>query len=324
LVDGSLGHPMNRVLAKGGLRLDDKFDTQDLRNTEIVRMFFARTPNDRLEFETLTGIRDIIEFDTDLVRKEVSRRVNMEYDWKRKPDILFDHEDYRHCAFSTAPWATVDQFKIVRDLFEKYLDSDPHCIKSVGDFDSLSVYIDANMQLPEEERAYLRKRAGDLNRLRMVLCAAWHHDDLGVRANPSVATAQQFADVLTACGVKCSRFNVENGKKQPFTTNSVPPTESALAAILKLESLFPEITADRICAVHVSLVSIKPRLRPLAELRPRGADYYAGYDIPGVGRLFPKLQSHSEIRRQLELPYDFVEPKSTLSWQTRDEYGLED
>ncbi len=149
---------MSVVLAKGGLRLDDKFDTLDRRNAEIVRMFFARTPDDHLEFETLTGIRDIIEFDTDLVRKEVSRRVNMEYDWKRKPDILFDHEDYRHCAFSTVPWDTVEQFRIVRDLFDKYLDSDPHCIKSVGDFDSSSVYIDANMQLPEDQRRYPSER----------------------------------------------------------------------------------------------------------------------------------------------------------------------
>jgi hypothetical protein len=287
-------------------------------------MFFARKPDDKLTFESLTGIRDIIEFDTDLVRKEVSRRVNMEYDWKRKPDILFDHQEYKHCAFSTVPWETVDQFVAVRELFEKYLDSDPHCIRSVGDFDSFSVYVDSSMQLAEEERSYLRRRAGDLQRLRMVLCAAWHQDELGLKENPAIASAQQFADALTACGVKCSRSNVENGKKQLFTTNSVPPTESVLAAILKLGTLFPAVTADRICATQISVASIKPRLRPLAELRTRGTAYYAGFEIPGIGRLVPKLQSDSDIQRQFELPHDYTEHQETRLWLTRQEYGFED
>ncbi|KRR23264.1 DNA polymerase [Bradyrhizobium retamae] len=322
LAEGPVERPMNIVLAKGGLRLDDKFDTPELRNTEIVRMFLARKPDDRLTFESLTGIRDIVEFDSDLVSKEVSRRVNMEYDWKRKPDILFDHEDYKHCAFSTVPWETVDQFVAVRELFETYLDSDPHCIKSVGDFDSFSVYVDSSMQLSEQDRSYLRKRSGDVNRLRKALCVGWHQDVLGLRANPVIRTAQQFADVLTACGVKCSRSNVENGSKQVFAVNSVPATDSVLAAIGKLNDFFPDVRSDRLCATHSALVTIKPRRRPHVRLHTRGDGFYRGITIPGVGRIEPALQPSSEIKRVFEQPRDFVDPP--LRWLTRPEYGLED
>lgn len=319
LIEGSVERPTNLVLAKGGLRLDDKFDTDELRNAEIVRMFFHRKPDDRLTFESLTGIRDIIEFDADLVHKEITRRVNMEYDWKRKPDILFDHEDYKHCAFSTIPWETVDQFVAVRELFEKYLDSDPQCIKSVGDFDSLSVYVDASMQLSDQERSYLRKRSGDLNRLRKMLCAGWHGRVLGLRDNPHVQSAQQFADTLTACGVKCSRANVENGSKQHFALNSVPPTDGVLAAIGKLHQLFPDLTSEALCTTHIAVASIKPRRRPYAALQARGASYYQGITIPGVGRLETRQQLSSEIKQIFEQPRGLTDPPPSR-WLTREEY----
>jgi hypothetical protein len=285
-------------------------------------MFFERKPDDRLTFESLTGIRDIIEFDTDLVWKEVSRRVNMEYDWKRKPGILFDHEDYKHCAFSTVPWETVEQFVAVRELFEKYLESDPHCIRSVGDFDSFSVYVDASMQLSDSERSYLRKRSGDVNRLRKALCAGWHNRVLGLRDNPAIQTAQQFADTLTACGVKCSRANVENGSKQYFAPNSAPPTDGVLAAIGKLQQIFPDVAPEALCATHVAVASIKPRRRPYSRLHTRGDWYYRGITIPAVGRIEPALQPSSEIKRIFEQPRDFTDPP--LRWLSRQEYGFED
>jgi hypothetical protein len=308
LVAGEVDPPANIILAKGGLRLADKFETTEQRNAEIVRMFFDRTPKDRLVFESLTGIRDIIEFDADLVKKEISRRVNMEFDWKRKPDLLFDSNTYRHCAFSTRPWETVDQFMMIRALFEKYLDSKPHCIKTVGDFDSFSVYVDANLQLPEEERRYLSRRSGDLKRLRMALCAAWHAGLLGVKSNDAIVTAEQFAEALNACGVPCSRANVENGRKQTFASQSVPATESVLGAILRLREIFPEVTQETLCALHRHETTIKPSRRPYAELKPRGGAYYAGFDIPGVGWIVPGLETDEKMKTIFEDP-DYIEPK---------------
>jgi hypothetical protein len=309
---------MNTVLAKGGIKLPGNPGPMPEQNAQIVDMFFSRTPDTKIEFESLVGLRDIVEWDADLVRKSMSRRVNMEFDWKRKPDILFDHADYKHCAFSTAPWDTVEQFQIVRELFERYLESDPHCIKSVGDFDSFSVYVDATMQLPLDQRKYLKKRSGDLKRLRMALCAAWHKNELGVRDNPEIATAQQFADALTSCGAPCGRPDVENGKKQEFLPSSVPPTESVLTAITKLQVLFPAVTDERLCSMHAAMVSIRPMRRPHSGLHKQGDTYYAGFEIPGVGKFGPVLQSNSEIKRVYGLPLDYVEP--LRKWHTRDQY----
>lgn len=323
LAKGAVQPPANIVLAKGGLRLNDQFDTPELRNAEICRMFLERTPHDKLTFESLTGIRDIIEQDADLVPKEVTRRVNMEYDWKRRPDLLFDHEDYRHCAFSTVPWETVEHFVSVRQLFEDYLSSNPHCIKSSADFSAFSSYVDASMQLPEGERRYLRKRSGDIGRLRMAMCAAWHQDKLGVRARPEITSAQQFADTLTASGVKCSRANVENGKNQQFAPNSVPPTHRVLAAIENLHNVFPEVDKRLLCSMHPASISIAPRRRGpylWADANASAGATYAAVDIPGVGRLVPKLHTPDQIKTVFEGTEP--EPEPHRGWLTRKEYGL--
>ena len=96
---------MNTVLAKGGaIHLKSFFDTTEEQNEAIAKLFFARTPETKITFESLLGFCDIVEHDADLVRKELSRRVNMEFDWKRKPDLLFDSMDYEHVAFCTVPW----------------------------------------------------------------------------------------------------------------------------------------------------------------------------------------------------------------------------
>ena len=318
LVEGEVDPPANVVLAKAGIRLPAGFDRTPEQNQEIVRLFFSRTPDTRIDFDSLVGIRDIVEYDADLVRKAMSRRVNMEYDWKRKPDILFDHARYMHCAFSTVPWQTVDQFILIRELFEKYLDSDPHCIKSAGDFDSLSVYIDASLQLPEDQRRYLKRRSPDIKRLRMALCAAWHSGDLGLRDVPEINTAELFADALNACGIECSRPDVENGKKHLYVSQSVPPTESALAAIMKLQLVFPRAYVGDLCSIRSAAASIAPRRRPHSYLRQRGGDYYGGINIPGVGWIAADLQSDEDVKRVFEQPADYVEPPRW--WLTREEY----
>ena len=302
LARGTVEGPTSIVLAKGGLHLADQFAAR--WSGGMPKSFgcsLIGRQEDRLTFETLTGIRDIVEFDADLVRKEVSRRVNMEYDWKRRPDILFDHEAYKHCAFSTVPWDTVEQFITVRELFEKYLDSNPHCIKSVGDFDSFSVYVDANMQLPEDQRRYLKRRAGDVKRLRMALCAAWHRDELGLRSNTAITTAQEFAGTLSACGVPCDRTHVENGKKQTFVPNSVPPTDSVLAAITMLQNLYQMsrrtgfARPDAAASIHFVLDHITDL--QARRLVLRGVCIFRG--LVGFG---PTLQPDDEMKRLFELP----------------------
>ena len=60
------------------------FDDVWLQNRRIVEMFFARTADDVIPMKVKTGVRDMVLFDADLVDRALSKRLNMEFDWKRK------------------------------------------------------------------------------------------------------------------------------------------------------------------------------------------------------------------------------------------------
>ncbi|TCS05890.1 hypothetical protein EV278_12835 [Caulobacter sp. BK020] len=100
------------MLAKGGIYTASHMDSVRLRNEHVVQRFFDRAPDHVIQLEIFTGMRDMVEFDADLVTKAISRRLNMEFDWKRRPHAVGTCLTYGHVAFSTSPWDTVDEFVV--------------------------------------------------------------------------------------------------------------------------------------------------------------------------------------------------------------------
>ena len=74
------------ILARGGIATpaENEGDTE-LDNDFIVRLFFERTPNTSIPSVVFTSVQDMVEHDADLVEKTLTRSLNMEFDWKRRP-----------------------------------------------------------------------------------------------------------------------------------------------------------------------------------------------------------------------------------------------
>ncbi len=72
------------VLAKGGIKLDAHLSKKE-QNAEILRFFFERKPTDSMVIKLGAGIREMYEQGMDFVDKEMSKRLSMEFDWKRRP-----------------------------------------------------------------------------------------------------------------------------------------------------------------------------------------------------------------------------------------------
>ena len=89
--------------ASGQTRIEEVED----QNEEIKDKFFWSHFNRHHRQEGKTGLRDMVEHGADFVDKLVSKRLNMEYDWKRRPLGVKYSEKYEHIAFSTEPWDTV-------------------------------------------------------------------------------------------------------------------------------------------------------------------------------------------------------------------------
>jgi hypothetical protein len=246
------------VLAKGGIFTKAESETTEQRNEEITRLFFSRTPNSMIVVQSLTGVRDMVEHDADLVPKEINKRLSMEYDWKRQPLGADFNEEYSHVFFRTRPWKTVDQFKTVRILWDDYCKTEAHCIKTVSDFDGFADHVQVRGLDPEKTK-YLRKEQPDISRLRQLVCQAWHQGEAGLIRDKSVS-ASSFALILVESGIPCSRSDVENGKKFVFQSNTCPPTGKVKVALTKLKARFPSLKEGKFLINQKSRdsVTIKP------------------------------------------------------------------
>ena len=261
------------VLARAGISLPDDVNGAEAQSKHVCDLFFNRVPEDRNHGFVFTGIRDIVEFDADLVTLETEKRLSMEFDWKRRPHAVGAHPKYQdHVIFSTRPWDTVEQFITIREQWVEVQKKTPFCMKTVADLSRFSSYLQSVTSLATKDSKYLSSTSPDIVRLRQTLCAAWHGRDAGIpgpisvrskrKRYSTVATAEDFASALNACGIPTKISDVTNGKKKPFVANRCPATSRALASVEQLRAYFPNINPDTIFSPNPRMIVLKPSGAP--------------------------------------------------------------
>jgi hypothetical protein len=261
----------NVILAKAGISLSKEFDTPLEQSREIARLFFYRTPEDKITSSSLTSIRDIVDYDADLVETESTKRLNMEFDWKRRPHAIGVHADYEnHIVFSTLPWRSVDEFKKIREQWVEYQSKRPLCIKSPSDYEQFETYFESVLMLSGSNKKYLSRKDSDIVRLRQTLCSARHQKmwDLNEFAWDKTSgqiviidTDEKFAKLLTRAGISATRSDVENGSKskRSLSLNACPPTGRCRAAVETLCRTYPKLKPEEIFAESSLMTSLAPK-----------------------------------------------------------------
>ena len=257
------------VLARAGISLPDDVNGAEAQSKHVCDLFFKRLPDATNSGSVSTGIRDIIEFDADLVTLETEKRLSMEFDWKRRPHAVGAHPKYQdHVIFSTRAWDTVEQFITIREQWVEVQKKTPFCMKTVADLSRFSSYLQSVTSLATKDSKYLSSTSPDIVRLRQTLCSAWHGRNVGItgpisvrskrKRYSTVATAEDFASALNACGIPTKISDVTNGKKKPFVANRCPATSRALASVEQLRSYFPNINPDTIFSPNPRMIVLKP------------------------------------------------------------------
>ncbi|MEP7452729.1 hypothetical protein [Phyllobacterium sp. SB3] len=241
------------VLQKGGLKTNILFD-DDQQNNHVVELFFNRYPEQKLEYTSGIGIKDMVRFETDFVFKDVSKRVSMEFDWKRRPiqpsdkSVVFNGKTYTHLSYETAPLEDAEEFKKARNAWEKYDSKSHSCLKTKSDFDNFNTYLQTN-STPDRQRAkYVSRQAGDMKRLRRDLCRAFKHSlagfDREIEIQGKISHAS-FMSALADCGIECKDSDLDNGKRAEFKPNQSFRTEKAMQAIQMLkQNHYPQLDID--------------------------------------------------------------------------------
>ena len=237
----------NTVIARGGISIGDLYDVPEEQSKFITDLFFNRIPGQEIVSESLTGLRDIVEFEADLVPMKIVKRLNMEYDWKRRPFALTTHKDYNHICFSTIPWENIEQFKMIRERMEALNKKEIKCIKIVENFEEVATYINSRTLIAKENQPYMKKGESDINRLMHCLCGAWKHGQAGLSNQIIVVTqgrvtnlssSERFAHYLTYRGVPTLRHNVEYTLDRGFTPNECPPTKRNKEIVSQIKKTF--------------------------------------------------------------------------------------
>ena len=263
----------NYVLAKAGIQPPPLTREVYEQNDHIVKLFFDRKGDTDVPVDVHTSLRDMILYHADLVNKSSTRRLNMEYDFKRRPfsvdekSVVFDDKTYHHLVFNTKAWDSAEEFKSFRSMFDNYRKNNERgktiivgnkeeknvyqCLKTSNDFRLLADYYDIRKLLTVTGRKYLRKTIyADVHRLKIDICRAFNQRQAGFE-NYAHLTRNQFIDRLRECGFskygqKLARADVENAGRNDFIPNQTPNTERVEEIVSKIVKIFPKFDKSEI------------------------------------------------------------------------------
>ena len=128
------------VLAKAGLKPPMKDKAQ--HNQWIIDTFVNRSGNSKQTVSMLRNLPEIWKHGADLVAKEIVRRINMCFDFKRRPanPTTRPVQGVEHLYFGTVPWRTVDEFMACREQWEQFRASSGVVLKTADDLAKFEDY----------------------------------------------------------------------------------------------------------------------------------------------------------------------------------------
>lgn len=148
------------ILAKGSVspplkRTDDQSadDFKALQNQYMLDLYLNRIPGQKTEIRPFVSLRDQMVHDKDVVRLSRAVRLNLEFDFKRKPinPTVRAVGEREHLAFDTVAWNSADEVDVVRQIFDKGWRKS-HCLKTMQDWHGWEDYRASKMALNKSKK----------------------------------------------------------------------------------------------------------------------------------------------------------------------------
>jgi hypothetical protein len=224
------------VLAKAGLKPPMK--DMALHNDWIVETFVSRSADSKQTITLLRTLPEIWKNGGDLTPKEITRRISMDYDWKRRPvnPSVRPIHGSDHLCFNTVPWRSVADFQACRDSWEQYQSSTGTVLKTVEDLTQFEDYRVVNTGKTGLKRS---RRDSALTLAKRMFLRAYTRSAWGLDSHEMTYT--ELALWLTGNGIKTTKADVENAKRPSakLVKHLVPGTSAVDKFIAVLKSRFP-------------------------------------------------------------------------------------
>jgi hypothetical protein len=240
------------VLAKAGLKPDcyDKVS----QNKWIIDKFIARKFGDTYPLKSFVSVRDMFEEQSDLYSKEMDRRISMEFDWKRCPDMdsltVRKIRSKDHVFFETRPWQNVADLEHCRSEWKLYYEQSQRCLKTVADVQDFIDCLNHRKMLPKREGRN-NPRVGNIpgKVFKVWFARAYINGAYGLpsksdKKRPSYTQLERFFAERGMKGMRAALSNYRSKNVDP--PNEVPRTKELESLVSDLKQLFPAFETDKV------------------------------------------------------------------------------
>lgn len=229
------------VCAKGGVKPPSKPSTH---NRHMLRLYITQPKT--IVHEQLISAREQLMREVDLVSIQRTRRLNLTYDFKRRPRdarmVRFGHRE--RVAWDTNPWNSVQEAEFARARLSGWRDERDHGFFDLQDYEDWSEEIAAALAAKEAGDAVGRAappvRADNAwGVLKRVFLQAGRRGEWGVSFQPRELSA--IARMLTAAGFETGKEDITYAGRRalPLIPHCVALTDRTLALLDVIISRFP-------------------------------------------------------------------------------------
>jgi len=232
----------NPVLAKAGLQAPTRDAIE--QNAWIIDTFVNRSDNTTQTSSRLRTLPDIYNNGGDLVSKEFTKRVSMEFDWKRQPGAtaMRSINGTQHLFFDTLPWRTVAEFTACREQWQNFAGTERRVLKSEADLASFNDYRATPVILG------VRKSRHDsaLKLARRIFLRAYVRSEWGL--NATAMSYSEIATWLTTLGYATKKSDLENSNRPAamLTPHLVPRTPVVENFLARIQERFPTFQTEQL------------------------------------------------------------------------------
>ena len=234
------------VLAKSSVSPPN--DCKD-KNGFVVDLYLNRYPGQKTMTRPFVSVRDQYLKMSDVFRVERKVRLNLEFDFKRKPvnPRMVGTPYGEVLSFDTVPWANIEDAELVRAIFDGWRND--RCLKTLQDWDDWQDHYHAAC-LMEQMRAEKRgglpfqlTKKGSLGMLMRLFLRAYVQKLWGLEKTLGYA---ELVTWMQGNGFDVSVDDVKNGSRGVVLKDSIPATPRTRKALALLKERFPSFVVDEI------------------------------------------------------------------------------
>ena len=244
------GGPITKpIIARAGHRLEHPFDDPAAEAAEWEKVFRSRLFNTTMQRKQFISVREQWHANADLLDITRASRANLDYDLKRRPVNVHDHEGL--IRFGTEPWPNVEAFVEHRRAFGKWRKAAQVCLKTAEDWHRFLSW----KQAPRSGAASSRTAFANA----IIAACAKGLAGFPVRGRGRYATGMNRSEIaawLVSVGIEgVTAKALENSRtRDPDPTGSVTIlTPSDLVLMERLQPVLSQQAIDSLLAVGATV-----------------------------------------------------------------------